>query len=61
MSQMKEDQIIARELNEMEVSNMSDGEFKVMVRKILRGAKSGDTLNKEKENVKLTRDEEFNN
>lgn len=53
MPQIKEqDSITARELNEMEVNNMSDGEFKVMVRKILRGEKSGATLNKEKEKVK---------
>ena len=38
MSQMKEqDKITARELKEMEVSNMPEEEFKVMVIKILTG------------------------
>lgn len=31
MSQMKEDKITARELNEMDVSNMPDKAFKVML------------------------------
>ena len=37
MSQMKEDKITARELNETSLSKMSDREFKVMVIKILTG------------------------
>ena len=43
MSQMKEqDKITARELNEMEISYMSDREFKLMIIKILTGLeKSG--------------------
>ena len=45
MSQMKEqDKITARELNEMEISNMPDREFKVMVIKILDLRKEWKTL-----------------
>ena len=41
MSQMKEqDKITARDLCEMDVSNMADREFKVMVIKILTGLKN---------------------
>lgn len=50
---MKEDQIIARELNEMEVSNMPDKEFKVTVINIITGHEKrvenlSETLKKEK-------------
>ena len=43
MFQMKEqDRITARELNEMDISNMLDGRLKVIVTKILSGLeKSG--------------------
>ena len=58
MSQMKEqDKTTARELNEMEINNMPDREFKVMVIKIFSGLEKraedlSETLNKEIENIK---------
>ena len=52
----KEDKITARELNEMEISTVSNRELKVMVIKILTGLKErvvdlNETLNKEIENT----------
>ena len=42
ISQMKEqDKITARELNKMEINNLSDKEYKVMVIKILTRLKNG--------------------
>ena len=65
---MKEqDKIRARELNEMEITNMPDREFKVMAIKILNGFEKraedfSETLNREIENKKQPiRDEELNN
>ena len=55
---MKEQvKIRTRELNEMEISNMLDREFKVMVIKILSGFEKrvedlSEPLNKERENIK---------
>ena len=57
MCQMKEqEKITARELNETEISNMPDREFKVMVIKITTVFEKGmenltETLNKEIENI----------
>ena len=58
MSQMKgKDKITARELNETEISNMTDREFKVMIINILTGLEErleciSEILNKEMENIK---------
>ena len=55
---MKEQyKIIARDLNEIKISNMPDREFKVMVTKILTGFEKrledvSETLNNETENIK---------
>ena len=63
MSQMKEqDKITARDLNEMEISNMPDREFQVMVIKKLSGLEKrvgnlSETLNKELENIKKNQSE----
>ena len=63
MSQMREqDKIIAKDLNKMEISNMPDREFQVMVIKILTGLEKtvedlSETLNKEIENIKKNQSE----
>ena len=65
MSQMKEqEKITARELNEMEVSNIPDREFKVMIIKLLTGLEKRveDLRPSIKRTYKKTvRDEELNN
>ena len=63
MSQMKEqDKITTKELNETEINNMPDREFKVMVIKVLTGLeKRVDglrvTFNKKMENIKQNQSE----
>ena len=61
---MKEkDKITTRELNQTEVNNMPDGEFKVMVIKIVTGLEKRVedlSLNKETETSKNQSDEELN-
>ena len=65
MSQMKEqDKITARDLNEMEMSNMPDREFQVIVIKKLSGLEKrvenlSETLNKELENIKKNQSERY--
>jgi len=67
MSQIKEDKITARELNEMEVNNMPDREFKVTVIKILTGHEKrvenlNETFKKDRNHQKVPmRDEELSN
>ena len=57
VSQIKEQDKITRQLNEMEISNMPNKEFKVIVIKRIPGLEKrvedlSETLNKEIENVK---------
>ena len=67
MSKMKDkDKITAIELNETEINNMPDTDFKVMVIKILTGLEKrlenlSDTFNKEIENIKKNQLELKNN
>ena len=52
---MKEqDEVIARELNEMEISNTPDREFKIMVIKILDLRKEWKTSVKSSTKIKIT-------
>ena len=63
MFQMKEkDKITARDLNEMQISNIPDREFKVTIIKILTGFEKkveefSETLNKDIENIKKNQSE----
>ena len=59
----KQAKITAREINEMEINNSSDKEFKVMIIKILTGLeKTSGALNKEIKKYKneAIRDEKLN-
>ena len=67
MSQMKkkkkQDKTTAKDLSEIEINNIPDKEFKVIIIKILTGLEKkvedfSETLNKEKYNIKK-RDEEL--
>lgn len=63
MSQMKElDKIVAKELNEIKISNVPDKEFKLTVIKVFTGLGKrvvdlNETFTRESDNKQRTRDE----